>query len=196
MNGIEKITERINKDAQEEILRAKESLDAEIAALFAKTDEDIAAVKAETEKRAELSQKDAILRAEKTAETKRRDIILAEKNNLIEKAFDNACASFLTMEKEEYIGIFAPMIDEAAKDPSVKGKKTLIFSEKERFAKELLKKSSLNDAEVLQNGSFTGGFILKTDDVEISCTVEKLIESGKNSIRAKVYKALFESADA
>ena len=111
MNGIEKITERINKDAEEEILRAKESLAAEIAALFAKTDEDIAAVKAETEKRAELSQKDAILRAEKTAETKRRDIILAEKNNLIEKAFDNACASFLTMEKEEYIGIFAPMID-------------------------------------------------------------------------------------
>ena len=37
MNGIEKITERINKDAEEEILRAKESLAAEIAALFAKT---------------------------------------------------------------------------------------------------------------------------------------------------------------
>lgn len=192
MNGIEKIIARIGDDASAEAKRATDAANAEILAINASADEKIKAVNAEAERRASDAEKQALLRAEKAAETKKRDIILKAKNDLIDRAFDEALMSFSTMDEKTYVSIFSPMLASALSDASLLGEKTLVFSEKERFEKTLLKSADVpSDVKTEKTGCFVGGFVLKTDGIEISCTAEKLIASEKSELCADIYSVLF-----
>ena len=128
MNGIEKITARIEQDGQKEI-------DAVLAEARAKANEIAARAKAEAQaageeviaqgKRAANQRED---RMASTAQMECRKAVLAAKQDVIEEAFQQAHKQLLALPREEYIALLADLAVKA----SVTGKEKLIFSAPDR----------------------------------------------------------------
>lgn len=128
MNGIEKITARIQEDSQKEI-------DAILAEARAKADEITAKAKADAQaagdeviaqgRRAAAERED---RMASTAQMECRKAVLAAKQDVIEEAFQQAHKQLLELSKEKYIALLADLAVKA----SVTGKEKLIFSPSDR----------------------------------------------------------------
>lgn len=128
MNGIEKITARIQEDSQKEI-------DAVLAEARAKAAEITAQAQAEAKAAGEevLAQgrRAAAEREERMASTAQmecRKAVLAAKQEVIEEAFRQAHKQLLALPREQYVELLA----ELAAKASVTGKEKLIFSAPDR----------------------------------------------------------------
>ena len=136
MNGIEKITARIEQDGQKEI-------DAVLAEARAKADEITAKAKAEAQtvgdeviaqgRRAAAERED---RMASTAQMECRKAVLAAKQEVIEEAFRQAHKQLQTLPTDQYIALLATLAAQA----STTGKEKLIFSadDKARLGKTVV----------------------------------------------------------
>ena len=136
MNGIEKITARIEQDGQKEI-------DAVLAEARAKADEITAKAKAEAQtvgdeviaqgRRAAAERED---RMASTAQMECRKAVLAAKQEVIEEAFQQAHKQLQTLPTDKYIALLATLAAQA----STTGKEKLIFSadDKARLGKTVV----------------------------------------------------------
>lgn len=128
MNGIEKITQRMEDDAQREInevltaaraqadeitRRSREQADKESAAIVARGE----SAAAEREKR-----------LESMAEMESRKLVLAAKQEVLDEAFNMALEKLCTLPDEEYIELLAALAVKAART----GREKVIFSQKDR----------------------------------------------------------------
>lgn len=128
MNGIEKITQRMEDDAQREInevltaaraqadeitRRSREQADKESAAIVARGE----SAAAEREKR-----------LESMAEMESRKLVLAAKQEVLDEAFTMALEKLCTLPDEEYIELLAALAVKAART----GREKVIFSQKDR----------------------------------------------------------------
>ena len=127
MNGIEKITQRMEDDAQREInevltaaraqadeitRRSREQADKESAAIVARGE----SAAAEREKR-----------LESMAEMESRKLVLAAKQEVLDEAFNMALEKLCTLPDEEYIELLAALAVKAART----GREKVIFSQKD-----------------------------------------------------------------
>lgn len=128
MNGIEKITARIEQDAR-----------AEIEALLKDAEEKAAAIRAEYEARAAAqadmaaqSSKQAaaqrLERLEGAAEMEAKKMILAAKQAVIDKTFAKAKEALLSMSEEDYVELLAKLAVRSSKT----GREEIILNERDR----------------------------------------------------------------
>ena len=196
MNGIEKITARINEDSRKEI-------DAILAEARAKAGEITAKAKAEAQavgeevlaqgRRAAAERED---RLASTAQMECRKAVLAAKQDVIDEAFEQAHKQLLELPQEKYIALLADLAVQA----SVTGKEKLIFSapDRARVGKavvaaangKLAKDAMLTLAE--ETRPMDGGFILSDGAVEVNCTFDTLIRLQRGALAGEVAKVLFD----
>ncbi len=130
MNGIEKITARIEQDAQ-----------ADIAAIAAQAEEKASAIRgqyqAEAAQAAEKARADARKAAEQrrqrlegAAEMEARKLILAQKQACIEKAFAQAKQRLLSLPEEEYVDLLARIAASSAQT----GREEVLLNQRDRDA--------------------------------------------------------------
>ena len=128
MDGMEKITARIQEDA-----------DREIAAMNAQTDEQIAALQAQARTQAEQERQTILARGERAAaerlerlksaaQMERRKLELAARQEVLSEAFDQALERLCTLPDEEYIQLLTALVLRAV----TTGREQLIFSQKDR----------------------------------------------------------------
>lgn len=128
MDGMEKITARIQEDA-----------DREIAAMNARTDEQIAALQAQAQAQADKERGEILARGERAAaerlerlksaaQMERRKLELAARQEVLSEAFDQALERLCTLPDEEYIELLAALAVKAART----GREKVIFSQKDR----------------------------------------------------------------
>ena len=128
MNGIEKITARIEEDGRQEneaLLAQARAQAAEIAARYqaearAAADEVLSQGRKDAEERAR--------RVESTAQMECRKAVLCAKQDVIEEAFQLAHKKLLDLPREEYVAFLADLAVKA----SVTGQEKLIFSAPDR----------------------------------------------------------------
>ena len=196
MNGIEKITARINEDSKKEI-------DAILAEARAKADEITAKAKAEAQavgeevlaqgRRAAAERED---RLASTAQMECRKAVLAAKQDVIEEAFDQAHKQLLALPQEKYIALLADLAVQA----SVTGKEKLIFSAPDRArvgkavaaaaSEKIGSGAALTLAE--ETRPMDGGFILSDGAGEVNCTFDTLIRLQRGALSGEVAKVLFD----
>ncbi len=166
MNGIEKITARIDADTQAEIDRvlADAKLRAEKIAAGYRAQAD-----AEAADLAARGQKAAAEREERlvsVAQMESRKVILAAKQEMVEKAYDRALELLCTMPEERCIEVLAQLLVRAAPD----GQGSVIFSpgDRERIGKaavsranELLAQAAAPDLPKELNESKVGALLSK-----------------------------------
>ena len=127
MNGIEKITQRMEDDAQREInevLTAARAQAEEIARRSREqADRESAAIAARGESAAAEREK----RLESMAEMESRKLVLAAKQEVLDEAFTMALEKLCTLPDEEYIELLAALAVKAART----GREKVIFSQKD-----------------------------------------------------------------
>ena len=128
MNGLDKIIERIDHDAQ-----------AEIDAVIARARDDAAAIRADYQTQAETLTRTILDRGRQEAGERERRLeslaslegrkrILAAKQEMLEKAFDLALEKLLSLPQESYVELLSDLCAQAA----LTGREEVIFSEKDR----------------------------------------------------------------
>ena len=128
MNGIEKITQRIETDTQAEIDRILGDARAEADDI---TDRYQAQANNEAAELAAKNQKAAAEREERlvsTAQMEARKVGLAAKQEMVEKAYDLALEKLCSMPDEQYVKTVADLLVQAAPN----GRGAVIFAPAER----------------------------------------------------------------
>lgn len=196
MNGIEKITNRINADVQREIdeINAQASAEAAgIAAQYAqrakKESEDILA-------RGRQAAAEREERLGSVAQLEARKLILRAKQEVLEQAFAKALEDLLNLPEKEYTELLAKLIVKASQS----GTEQVIFSQKDRprYGKTAVTRANelLGDRGQLtlstESRAIQGGFILSDGDVEVNCTFETLVRLQRRELDGAVSKVLFD----
>lgn len=198
MNGIEKITARIEADAQ-----------AEIEAIKAGSAEKCAALRAENESKArqrywELVQAGAkenearVSRTDRNAKLDAKKAVLALKQEQVSAAFDLAKKKIKSLPDADYVNFLARQAANAA----ATGREELIFSPGDRAAfgaqvvraaNELAAKRGIAAGLSLSDETrpMSGGVILKQGDIEVNSTVDTLLELSRGRLAAQVAEVLF-----
>ncbi len=193
MNGIEKITQRIDEETQAEIDRilgkAREEAAQITADYKARADAEAAGLTARNEKSAAEQEE----RLVSVAQMEARKVTLAAKQEMVEKAYQLALEKLCAMSDEQYISVSADLLAQAAPD----GCGEVIFApaERERVGAAAVAKANeqLKGELVLaeETRPLNGGFILKNGNVEVNCTFDTLVRLQKAETAGAVAKHLF-----
>lgn len=193
MNGIEKITRRIQEDSQAEIDRILNEARAEAAQIAdkyrAQADAESAVLTAKNEKAAVEREE----RLVSVAQMEARKVQLAAKQEMVEKAYELALEKLCAMPDTRYTEVTAALLVQAAPD----GRGEVIFApeERERVGQKavVLANEKLNGKLILseQTRPIKGGFILKNGNVEVNCTFDTLVRLQKAETTGLVAKKLF-----
>ena len=193
MNGIEKITQRIESDAQAEIDRILgEARDeaARITANYRAQADAEAQELADKNERAAAEQEERLISA---AQMKASRLQLAAKQEMVEKAYIQALDKLCAMPKEQYVDVLAKLLVEASSN----GKEEAVFSkeDREQVGKAAVEKANQISGKQLRLSEeslpIRGGFILKDKNVEVNCTFETLVRLQKAETAGAVAKTLF-----
>ena len=199
MNGIDRITDRIEADAREQ---AK--------AIIAEAEAKCAEIRKENEKKAQErylqlirnGTKDCesgLERRKSAAEMDAKKSVLALKQDCVAEAFDMAKRRLADMPEDSYVGFLASLAASAAADGS--GEIVLSARDRERCGKAVLERANaalaakgLTPALTLAADSreIRGGLILRQGGVEVNCSIEALVEALKGPMTADVARTLFE----
>ena len=128
MNGIEKITQRMEDDAQREINEVLTAARAQAEEIARRSREQADREKAAIAARGESAAAEREKRLESMAEMESRKLVLAAKQEVLDEAFTMALEKLCTLPDEEYIELLAALAVKAART----GREKVIFSQKDR----------------------------------------------------------------
>jgi len=213
MNGMEKIAQRIQDDAQRELneLEAETRRQAEelLVQARAQAEQEREAILARGRKAAAERQE----RLESAAQMEKRKLLLGAKQEMLEQVFDRALEKLCALPDEELV----PLLARLAVQASSSGREQVILSPKDRSrigkqvvlaANEALaqkwggKKGALLN-KIMGGGAqltlsqetrkFRGGLILSDGDIEMNCTFETLVRLQREKLEREVARTLFEN---
>ncbi len=194
MNGIEKIKQRIDADAQADIDRVLSEAKAEADRITEKYKAQAAAETAELNAKAEAAAAEREERLVGTAQMDARKTALAAKQELVEKAYDRALEKLCQMPDAAYTDTLAALLVQAA--PAGRGTVVLAPEDHKRIGAAAVAKAN----ELLGGGKLVlseetrpiqGGFILKDGKIEVNGTFETLVRLQKAETAGTVAKKLF-----
>ena len=190
MNGIEKITGRIEADAQEQakaIAAEAEARCAEIRADYDKQAQDQYWARVRDGVKA---CEDRVQRMGRLAEMEARKSVLALKQEMVDAAFAAALDKICTMPQADYVAYLAKLAAQAA----TTGTETLVFNAKDQAACNALlaqqgKPGRLTMSQATRD--LRAGFVLQQGDIEVNCAVETIAELCRSDLAAQVAEVLF-----
>lgn len=196
MNGIEKITARIEEDSRQKIDELLSDAKAQAADITAKYQ---AQAKAEADEIIARGEKAAAEREERLASVDQlecRKATLAARQEVIEMAFQRAKEKLLALPQDQYVELLASLAVKA----SSTGKEQFIFSQADRArvgkAVVVAANAKIGPSAALTLAEETrpmdGGFILSGGVVEVNCTFDTLIRLQRGTLAGQVAKVLFE----
>lgn len=199
MNGIDKITSRITSDTEQEIAGLMERANREAAII---TDSLREVAEAEYDEAVAKAQRNAKERAERLAGVARLDankLVLAAKQQMLDRAFSQALIKLTELPQEQYISTLASL----AADASYTGTEEIVLSpddherigDKVEYAANARLKQAGKKAELVlseQSRPMRGGLYLKNRNIEYNCTFETIIRLLREQLSGEVAKVLFD----
>ena len=128
MDGIEKITARINQDVQAEIDARTAQAQAQAGQIKADYEAQAQALREELTQRGERDAAEREERMASVAQLEGRKVLLAAKQQMLNRAFDRALEKLCSLEDEAYIALLADLLVEA----SSTGREQVVFNQKDR----------------------------------------------------------------
>ena len=196
MNGIEKITARINEDNRKETYAILAEARAKANEIADKAKAEAQAVEEEVLAQGRRAAAEREDRLASTAQMECRKAVLAAKQEVIEEAFEQAHKQLLALPQDKYIALLADLAAQA----SVTGKEKLIFSAPDRARVGKAVAAAANE-KIGSGAALTlaeetrpmdGGFILSDGAVEVNCTFDTLIRLQRGALSGEVAKVLFD----
>ena len=181
MNGIDRIRDRMERDARAERDAIRAEGEQQAAALAAQYREQTAA--------------ESLRQADSADQLERRQCLLAERQRCIDLAFEQAASQLRTLPQEQYVQVLAHITAETGT-----GSEELIFSpaDREAVGAQVTERASALkpgaafrlSAETRETG---GGVVLKAGDIEYNCTFPAQLRALRQSMAAETASVLFEN---
>ena len=198
MEGIKRITDRINEDVRREIETIEAQAKSEAEGIIARYTEQAGKESADILARGRKAADERVERLGSVARLEAKKVMLGTKQELVGKAFDLALEQLCSLPEAEYINLLAKLAAGAAKS----GREQVILSQKDRTrfgkqvvtrANELLgSKGALTLAEQVR--PLKGGLVLQGNRMEVNCSFETLVRLQREVLAAQVAEVLFEEA--
>lgn len=128
MDGIEKITARIQADGQAELDRLKEDVRQQLQTIHTQTQDQVDRERQDILSRGEKAAAERLERLKSAAGMETRKLVLAMKQEVLSQAFDQALDQLCALPDAEYVELLTRLVLEA----SSTGKEQLVFSPKDR----------------------------------------------------------------
>lgn len=192
MNGIEKITKRIDDQIQAEIDQVLSDAREQAAAITDRAGKQAAAESAELAARNTRTAAEQEARLIGAAQMEAKKLLLAAKQEMVEQAYALALEELCSMPDDVYTETLAELLAQAAPD----GKGSVIFAPDVRMrigeAAVALANERLHGSLTLAEDSrpMQGGFILSRGSVEVNCTFDTLVRLQKAETSGAVLKKL------
>ena len=196
MNGIEKITARIEEEGRKENDALLAEARAQAAEIRAKAEAAAKAAADEVRAQGRAAAQARASHLDSMAQMECRKAVLAAKQDVIEEAFQAAHKKLLELPSEQYVALLAGLAAKA----SVTGKEKLIFSPRHRAqvgkAVVVAANEKIGPSAALtlseESRPMDGGFILSDGAVEVNCTFDTLIRLQRGALAGEVAKVLFD----
>lgn len=194
MNGIDRITGRIDQDAQKEIDEITAQARAQADEITRSFQAQAARESQEIVDRGRRNADERVERLASVAQLEARKMELAAKQEMLDQAFAQALEQLVNLPEGEYVSLLANLAVKASSN----GREAVILSKKDRTrygkqvvtqANERLKDGHLTLSEQTRN--IKGGLILADGDVEVNCTFETLVRLQRGTLEREVAKVLF-----
>ena len=193
MNGLERITSRIEAEAKSEVNSILDAGEAETRRIV---DSWRGRIDAETRALAEKNEKAAAEREERlksAAEMDARKTILQAKQEMVDEAYALALDKLCKLPEDEKTALLADLLVRA----SSTGSEEAIFSEADRAAgmKAVEKANAASGKHIAlskETAPIRGGFILRDQNVEVNCAFETLVRLQRAETAGAVAKILFQ----
>lgn len=195
MKGTEKIIAHIRADAQ-----------AQCDAILAEAQAQCEAIRADWAKKADEAYGERIRAgvkkcadeadsAARLGRMESRKALLALKQDMIARSFDEAQKRLVSLPREDYVALLAKLAAEAA----VTGSEEIVLNAADRstvgeaVVKAANEKLGARGALTLsgREGDFDGGLILRRDNIEVNCTAALLVELCRGEMSAAIADMLF-----
>lgn len=128
MDGIEKITAKIQQDAQAQVARLKEETEAKVSSILEEAKAQAEKERTEILARGEAAAQERLERLTSAANMEKRKLALAAKQEVLGEAFELALKKLCELPDGEYVDLMTKLVLEA----STTGREQLIFSIKDR----------------------------------------------------------------
>ncbi len=196
MAGVQAIIDRIIADAKQEAGSIQEAARRQIAENERKTDAQIAALKTQIMKAAEMECEEEERRARAIADLESRKNALKEKRKVIGEAFSRAREKILSLRDEDYAGFLFTLLTQSGAEGGAiwaSPKDSRFFTDEfiGRARKEISPGLALGG--VLD--SLTTGFVLINGDAQINCSVDFVLKQAREEMEADVARILFGGGD-
>ncbi len=195
MNGIEKITARIERDAQAEITEILKAAQEKADTLAQQYRAQAAAEAEKAEENGKKAARQRLERLEGAADMEAKKMVLAAKQQTIALAFEKAGKSLLELPEEEYSDLLAKLAVGASKS----GREEILLNARDhsRVGTRVVEKANalLEGKGKLTLGQelreIEGGLILRDGKVEVNCAFETQLRVLRETMAADVAKVLF-----
>ena len=192
MNGLERITSRIEAEAKAEV---NAILDAGMAETNRVVDGWRAKIDAESRALAEKNQKAAAEREERlisAAEMDARKTLLAAKQEMVDAAYARALEALCSLSGEQKVAFLASLLLRASNS----GREEAVFSASDRAdgVKAVARANTEGGKHMTvsrDEAPIRGGFILRDKNVEVNCAFETLLRLQRTETAGAVAKLLF-----
>ena len=198
MNGIEKITDKIQADVQAEIDAINREARAQCDEIAARYAAEASRVSQDMLARGRKSAEEREERLASVAQLEGRKLVLAAKQEMLARAFEQALQDLLSLPEKDYIDLLASLALRAA----TTGREQAILSQKDRtrFGKQAVTQANETLAKTgtgmltlsEQTRPIQGGLILSDGDVEVNCSFETLVRLQRGGMDLAVAKVLFD----
>ncbi len=198
MTGIDKITKRIQDDAQQEIAATLAAANTEADSIRARYEAQATREQEEALRRGKEQAAERLRNLEGAAQLESRKRILAAKQRMLDLAFMRAEKTLAEMSGEPYLAFLSGLAANAA----MSGKEQIILSAADaaaygdavcKAANALLtergKPASLTLSE--EQRETGGGLIVKEGDIETNCTFDTILRLQRPTLSSEVAKTLF-----
>jgi len=198
MNGIDKITARLEAEAVAEAERIADEAKARAAVVLAEGEAKAKERYGEKVVEGVKATEDRVQRLAKAADMEARKRILGYKQAIVGDVFSLAEKKLRSLSGDDYIDFLARQAAGAA----VTGREEIVLSEEDRKAcgdKVVKKANALLTAAgktggltlAPEAGSFEGGLVLKDGNISVNCTIEALMAQARESMASDVAAELF-----
>ena len=193
MNGLERITSRIEAEGQSEIDRIMDTGKAEVSEIVEGWRARIDAETRELNARGEKAAAEREERLKSAAEMDARKTILQAKQELLEQAYALALDKLCKLPESEKVELLASLLKRA----SSTGAEEAVFAAADRAAGakalDQVNASGLKLRLSRETAPIRGGFILRDRNVEVNCAFETLVRLERAETAGEVTKILFSA---
>ncbi|MCR5203279.1 MAG: V-type ATP synthase subunit E [Lachnospiraceae bacterium] len=196
MDGLNKLIDQIQNDASKSCSEIIDKAKAEEKEILAEAKKEADRIKNDSEIRKDALEKSGNLQAKSSSDLKKRQTILAAKQEIISDILDKAYESILNKDTDEYFSFLEKILKKHVQNK----KGELLLSKKDldrcpatfkdsvkTLAKEAGGELSVKD----EAADIEGGFILVYGGIEENCSIKALFRENQNKLSDEVSAYLF-----